>query len=312
LELSSIQTIANICAEEADRVADTSGFVPVRALAKRFRAEVIARPLLVEAMLATKTSPDSADATVSEKHWLILVDSERFAVTDNDVQDESPSRPLPPRLRNSIAHELVHSLSFRTATPTKKPPPNREKGDARDIAVRKLEKDAERLSPLLLIPYSSLVRLSRQSCLLPQTLRELQKRCAVSRDILPSRLTLLSIFDPEGIRYNTCLEDAAVGLGEWIDKNTAQLLDWPLFINFRENRVPDFVAGLSSVGDQLASGVCDDARFYLNGGDGDTVEFDVNNDARLPSYLRMRVRLNIEIVPRAAKAKFFFVVARVD
>src|SRR5205807_7241534 len=62
--------------------------------------------------------------------------------------------------------------------------------------------------------------------------------------------------------------------------------------DLRDNRVPDFVAKLNSRRDQMFSSICGDERFYLNGGSSDSVEVDVNKEATMPSYLRMRVRIS--------------------
>ena len=111
LSSQEVAQFTEVCTKIGDEVADEGGFVKIRDLLDRFHASVIVRPLLVEGMLAS-INERPGSATQSQR-WAVLVDSETYRVCDADIANESSSRPLAPRLRNTIAHELAHSLAFR-------------------------------------------------------------------------------------------------------------------------------------------------------------------------------------------------------
>lgn len=308
--MNNTRAIAAFCIDQVEQLVQPDHFVPVGLLARRLGASVMLRPLLVEAMLASLEGKSEAH-TADQSSWLLLLDSERFAVTDEDIERETPSSPLPARLRNTVAHELIHSLSFRPGRhgPTLE---LKSKGTNKGGAIADIERKTEKLSPLLLIPQSALVDLSKRESLTIAGLQELRRQCAVSNEVLISRLNLLMFIDPSGIRFGTSLENVAVGLGEWVDGETAHLLSWPLFVNFERGWIPDFIHYLKRHQKSVASDVTLDAVFYLNGGDQSAVEFDVNDAMGGLAYLEMRVRLSVEVVPRRAKSRFLFLVSRIE
>src|ERR1044072_6979970 len=99
--VGDLSRIGEKCAAVAESAADISGFVSVQSLLKQFNAALRMRPLLVEGMLAIK----EGDASQGQKsHWLVLVDRERYPVSEEDIANETASKPLPSRLRFTIAH----------------------------------------------------------------------------------------------------------------------------------------------------------------------------------------------------------------
>ena len=298
------------CVEEAEKLAQPDGFVPVSAIARRFRAEVTARPLLVEAMLGSIT-PEALDGNGSSPRWIVLIDSERFQVTAEDILNESSARPLPVRLRNTIAHEVVHSLSFRTGEFGFSFLSSRKKSEKIHAFIQRVEKETEELSPLLLVPQSAIVTLCRQPELNIEDLCALRSQCGISREVLINRLCLLSKHDPEDIRYGTYLGNIAVGCGEWIDESAARLAGWPLYFNFDRGWIPNVVTLIRQKRGMLAAETTTDPSFWLNGGDSCTAEFEDSELPYQPSYSRMKIRFSVERTDRCAEMRFLFLISKV-
>lgn len=305
--MSATLQLASFCVEEADRLAQASGFISVSSLASRFNVEVTPRPLLVEASIAS-LKQTAADGVESVK-WLVLVDSERFAISREQVESESETSPLPGRLRNTIAHELLHSLSFRDEGTRFRLLTKPRAAEKPDEFVRRIERETERLSPLLLVPNSTLVELSSNPTLDLPSLLKVKARCAISREVLVSRLSLLTLVDPASIRYNTCLDDVAVGRGEWLSANKARLHGWPMYSNFR-NGEPTLLRKLKAGNGLDWSLIHQDPRFYLDGGTSDMVDIDPEENAGIPPSARRSLRLTVEKVRREAKGGFLFILSR--
>ena len=150
-----LDQFAKVCTEIANDVADDSGFVSVRALLERFQAKLLIRPLLVEGMLASLDLDAREQGRTSR--WAVLVDSESYSVTDSEVREEHPGKPLPSRLRNTVAHELVHSLAFRPSEFGIKLAKSNESEKSKAL-VESIERQTERFSPLLLWSEESGIR----------------------------------------------------------------------------------------------------------------------------------------------------------
>jgi hypothetical protein len=298
------------CVKEAEKLARPDGFIPVSGIAGRFQAEVIVRPLLVEAMLGSLT-PEALDRGESKPRWVVLIDSERFQVTAADISNESSARPLPARLRNTIAHEVIHSLSFRAGEFGFTFLNSRKRGEKGDAFIERVERETEELSPLLLIPQSMIAALSRRPKLNIEDLCVLRSQCGVSREVLINRLRLLSKYDPTDIRYGTCLENIAVGCGEWIDQSEARLAGWPLYFNFDRGWIPNVVTTIRHNRGTLAAETTADSSFWLNGGPSCTAEFEDRESGYRPSYSRMKIRLSVEQTDRRAGTGFLFLISKV-
>jgi hypothetical protein len=294
----------------AEKLAQPDGFVSVNAIARRFQAQIIVRPLLVEAMLCSLTSAASAGQG-SSPQWVVLIDSERFPVTAEDIRDESSSRPLPVRLRNTVAHEIVHSLSFRHGEFGFTFLRSRKKGEERNAFIQRVEKETEELSPLLLVPQSIIAAQCREPELSIENLCALRSQCGISRDVLINRLRLLSEHDPEHIRYGTCLDNIAVGRGEWINESEARLAGWPLYSQFDRGLIPNVVTAIRQKQGMPAAETTDDSSFWLNGGGSCTAEFEDAESRYWPSYSRMKIRFNVEQTHRRAGTGFLFLIRKI-
>lgn len=298
------------CVEVAEKLAQPDGFVSVNAIARRFQAKVIARPLLVEAMLCSLTSAASTGQG-SSPQWVVLIDSERFPVTAEDIRDESSARPLPVRLRNTVAHEIVHSLSFRDGEFGFTFSMSQKKGEERNAFIQRVEKETEELSPLLLVPQSIIAAQCREPELSIENLCVLRSQCGISRDVLINRLCLLSKHDPEDIRYGTCLDDIAVGRGEWINESEARLAGWPLYSHFDRGLIPNVVTAIRQKRGMPAAETTDDSSFWLNGGGSCTAEFEDAESRYGPSYSRMKIRFDVEQTDRRAGTGFLFLIRKI-
>jgi hypothetical protein len=228
-----IARLAGACAQIADECADASGFVPVRSLLRRFDADLVVRPLLVEAMLATRDGRDGRPP------WVLLIDADRYPVRWEDVVAEEADSALDVRFRNTVAHELAHSLAFRPkefgvrlSLPT-------SDGPLDSASIAAVEAATERISPLLLAPEQTIQAHVAGMCgpmHVDEVLR-LQARLGVSRYVLVRRLTLLPMSDSAAVRLRPGLADVLVGVGKWTPAGPV-LMKWPLFGNFKRNVYP--------------------------------------------------------------------------
>src|SRR5690349_3975987 len=101
LVASDVERIANLCTSISNEVADEAGFVAIPNLLARFGAQIVVRPLLVEGMIATVDVPNND----GRKKWVVLIDSHSYDVSPREIAEETSRRPLPSRLRNTVAHE---------------------------------------------------------------------------------------------------------------------------------------------------------------------------------------------------------------
>src|SRR5688500_12181998 len=108
-----LRQLAKKCNHISSELSDESGFVGLKRLVARFDAELLVRPLLVEAMLSSTESASTHAGTGRRHRWCVLLDKETYDLKSLALSHESSGAPLPPRLRNTVAHELAHSLAFR-------------------------------------------------------------------------------------------------------------------------------------------------------------------------------------------------------
>lgn len=222
--------LASACRSIADEVADANHFVSVRALLRRFNAQIVVRPLLVEAMLAERIG-----AADNEPRWVLLLDSERYELSREQLDQEATARPLTARLRNSVAHELAHALAFRPA----------EFGVVlethKGVSLKDIEEETERVSPLLLVPDSAFdgLMLSGETAL--AQLDRLRRSLGVSRQVFVRRVQLLRHTGSPGIRPGEPFHDMALLTGSVRDDGAAVASSWPLFANFDRNVEPGFL-----------------------------------------------------------------------
>jgi hypothetical protein len=303
--------LRRVCIDLAEKGADETGFVAVPRLLNLFSAEVHVRPLLVEGMLAS-LPPDGVGHT--RERWAVLVDSESHSISAEAVASETRSRPLPARVRNTIAHELAHSLAFRTTEFDFQLSKTKPDGKPSDEYVREIEKETEKLSPFLLLPTSALARLlaGRNEPLDATELVGFARAMGVSRDVLISRLDTLSRGGVPNLRERAGLYRLGIGMGEWQSDGTASLSNWPIFHNYERSLLPTFVAEL--VGGRRRSisaadiGVGGD--FILLGGHRTHAIFETTTGLDpLPRQERIQVRLTVEATSSRPGTRFMFAAA---
>jgi hypothetical protein len=265
LSAQEITQFTEVCTRIGDDVADESGFVKIRDLLARFHASLIVRPLLVEGMLASfNERPGSGPQS---QRWAVLIDSETYRISDADIANESSSRPLAPRLRNTIAHELAHSLAFRPS----------EFGivlnhshgsEVKRSFVRSIEHMTEGLSLLLLFTDKALKRLikGRKAQVSVEEIDDLRQRLGISREVLVARLWRLRAAEDGRFRDSTALRGLGVGIGEWTHDGGARLRSWPLYINFERNIAPSVFRMLPKQDRLSAQTAFPESNWVLGGG----------------------------------------------
>jgi hypothetical protein len=265
LSAQQIAQFTEVCTRIGDEVADESGFVKIRDLLNRFHASVIVRPLLVEGMLASiEERPSSGPRS---QQWAVLIDSETYRISEADIANESSSCPLEPRLRNTIAHELAHSLAFRPSefgiTLS-----HSHGGETKSRFVRSIEHMTEGLSPLLLFTDKALKQLvkGRKTQVSVEELDELRRRLGISRDVLVARLWRLRAAEDGRFRDSTALRGLGIGIGEWTSDGSAHLRSWPLYINFDRNIAPSVFRMLPKQDRLSARTAFPDGDWVLSGG----------------------------------------------
>jgi hypothetical protein len=258
LSNEEVGAFARACITIANDAADENGFVAIPKLLKRFHAELVIRPLLVEGMLATQPGVQSK--------WTVLVDSERYSVTQSDIEAEDIRNPLPSRLRFTVAHELAHSLAFRPSDFGIRLLNSVNTNDHRSEVVRAIEGITDRLTPLLLLSETALTQFFKSPTVRTSAsdLAELRQRSGISRQALIGRLRGLSEIEADKVsRYS--LNNIAVCVGEWRDQQ-AVIRNWPVFARFQRNLMPEFLLNLRNQ-DRLPAPIAfADASFTPCGG----------------------------------------------
>jgi hypothetical protein len=264
-----VRKIAEASLSAGQDAVDEHGFVAVRSLLKRFDAELLLRPMLVEAMLCKAAEAEMADAKSNHSRWRLLVDSETYAVPLAAVDEEREGATLPVRFRNTIAHELTHSLAFRAkefgvelTLPTKAP------NETPAGFVAAIERATEQMSPLLLVPDASIERWFPASLqvLSIDHLTKFRRAVGISRHVLVQRLNLLSSYGNHLFFNRGCFSNVAVGVGNWTRDRVPMLHAWPLFAKFDRNELPTLLHALRRAKSVTAASLVSDPDFVLNGG----------------------------------------------
>jgi hypothetical protein len=265
-------------------------------------------------MLASGRRDIGATAQLGQD-WVVLVDSDMHAVTDKDVDREHFGGALPPRLRFTIAHELAHMLAFRQSDFGLRLVP--ATADARTAAglVTQMEKEADTLSPLLLLPPKALDECFPAGAPLAsiEELSALRASHGVSRDVLVNRLRLLATLDLRDLEKRPALSNLACGVGEWVSSHHAVLRQWPLYQKFHRGITPSFVLRLLAQDRLPVSMIFDDPEFWLCGGDlpSTTLEL-LGGTVEYPTSEKMKIACSVERVPRSAGRRFLFLVQRMS
>jgi hypothetical protein len=310
LSTADFAAIAEACKAIGDDATDETGFVPVRNLLRRFKADVLSRPLLVEGMLASLSSSRS-DGGSNDQQWIVLIDSERYSQTNRDIEEERSHRPLPARLRNTIAHELVHALAFRSSEFGLRLKTNVDTKEGLRKVVEAIEEKTEELSPLLLLTEKSLafrLRGKKETLRLSDWL-DIIEGSGISRYVLINRLGLLRpATDTNGFLFSAGLRNVGLGIGVW-GAGIASMKGWPLFWNFDDGLVPTFLLKLNGHDRVPANRIFDDSKFAMLGGPHNVIAFETTAGTRaVPDAKRLLVEISVEERLRRDGEEFLFVV----
>ncbi len=293
-----------VCTDIANEVADSDGFVSVRDLLERFRTSLRLRPLLVEGMIG---SVDSADGQLA--HWTILVDSERYPDVGVLIDGESITKPLPARFRFTVAHELAHSLAFRTSEFGVHLEGVSNRPGNKSALVETIEKETDNLAPLLLCPERVLTNHLRglTGPLDVNSLAKIRRECGISREVLLNRLALSRAFDRTGLWQRPHLREMGLAIGEWNSSDGATLRRWPVFLNF-SRLVPKGLLTLreqNNVPLEVAFGQ-DSARGIRNG--IEVVTSSPAGTVTAPEVDQLTLEISAEEVKRAPGSSFLTLV----
>jgi hypothetical protein len=300
--------LAKICTQIGNLCADTNGFVSVRSLLERFQTELITRPLLVEAMIASMPSAQNDGS-----RWTILVDSERYPISQLEIEQESFSQTLPVRFRFTVAHELAHSVSFRPTEFGMHGRYAKGQGASRRKIVEAVEQETDRVASLLLLPDASVRKyLAGRQPLDAPDLKVICDNFGVSRHALINRLALLlRATDPSETRETEALANVGIGLGEWDNQGRARLRKWPLFVNFHNQIVPTLFTQLARQDYLAVDSLIADKSFALCGGINSWVE--LTCEAGLPGLKadeKMDVRITAEKSSKRPGSRFLFALSK--
>jgi hypothetical protein len=290
--------LADACSDVANNVAE-GDFVAVRRLVENLGAQLSARPLLCEGMLAAPLKP--------EGKWLVLVDSEHTGYDEARYREEKSENALPARLRFTVAHELSHLIQFTRSGPAGNNRKGSGKGKAEDVGT--IERQADRLSPLLLIAEDALERLAAgEGRLHLADWIKAQKRWGVSREVLIQRLNLMFEFDRRSFRYKARFRNLILGMGEWAKPRQARLLDWPApFRNLDGGMKPELLLETGPVGFDTLRAAFSDPTFCLNGGESLGTEAEIWIGTKTnPHSERRRFRFEIERGPGKGTGRFLY------
>jgi hypothetical protein len=250
-----------------------------------------------------------ADAGGARNRWKVLVDSEEFGVSADRVESETFENPLPERLRFTVAHELAHTLAFRASEFGVELDRKQHRQSLASL-VEDLESETNKLAPLLLVSDAALLEKcsNRSSGVDLSALVDAREGWAVSRSVLVSRLNLLNVVDVLHLRTRQCLSNIIVGVGEWKSGSSAILRDWPVFINFGGNLVPEFVLRLrSKIAGSLDEILGQEAVLNERGVNQSVLETLVGTSLN-PSLEMGKIRFFFEETPRRAGQSFLYMV----
>jgi hypothetical protein len=297
--------IISFCTNVAEKLKDENGYVPVRNILAEFQIKLEVTPLLVEAMLASR--PIGGNLDRDELEWVILTDKDRFDVSFEAIASEGTESPLEPRFRNTIAHEAIHSLSFRCSESRFLLDEKPRSGESHASFVTRLERQTEALSPLLLFPYSRITDLLRIKDVDAITLSSFRRSLGVSRDVFINRLSLLRDYDPEDLRFNGHLENVLIGIGEWINGDRYVLRKWPFYANFSNGNYPHFVGFRQGSIDVDLQGLLNDPNFCLCGGNTDKYRFECRDEK---PGIRWDLDISVELSAYQKRTRFLYVIRR--
>jgi len=290
------RSLATLCSDTANKAADLDHFVPVSKLVELLGAEINARPLLVEGMLAAPTTGGK---------WLVLVDSDSGRFIEKTYREECAGNSLQPRLRFTIAHELGHLIQLKSEDRSAK---KASKAKTAKSIVRDLEREADKLSPLLLVSEAALEEFcSNANKANLKDFISARHRWGISREVLVQRFNLLAEFDRPGHRHKARIRNLVLGIGEWKGSKKVELCDWPRpFRNLDENLAPAFLLNPATESESVET-VFSANEFCFNGGPEMSADGEVwMGTSSWPHSERRTVRITVEDTGRRT-GKFLYI-----
>jgi hypothetical protein len=307
-----VAQLVGLCKAIGNEVTDENGFVAVRKLVSRFHAKLLIQPLLVEAMVAYR---DHGSDKADDERWAVLVDSEAFPVSMEDIGEERPTKPLPQRMRNTIAHELVHSLAFRTSEFGIRLKSRSEENETPQDLIDSIEDETESLSPFLLWSQSALegTLRGRANALSLADLVDVVEKMGISRYVLINRLTYLERdAESAGLLVSRALRNLAIGLGVWRHEGTL-LKGWPIFWNFDNGIIPSFLFKLFDNNFVPANQIFQGQSLSDNSALTGARRFRVSAGTKsVPNAKKMDVEIEIEDINHREDEEFLFVIRRIE
>jgi hypothetical protein len=289
--------IIRIASDIAEKSADTAGFVSVPRLTESFRAEIEIRPLLVEGIIAKPKDPDGK--------WKVFIDSETHPVSLDALSKDSSANPLSNRFRNTVAHELAHTLAFR---------PEEFKIDikgSRNEFVEKLERETETLSPVLLLPYSSIEKLCAETLTI-ERLVAFRTTHGVSNEVLIRRFEMLRQLDNHPLQFAPSLTNVAIGSGEWKNSSSPVLSPWPVFSRF-SGLIPFLLSQLKNKQTPSLAENFKDPTFVTNGGMNLVSKASIEaGTSQNPSGEKMQVEVQLEKTSTSVRTRFLWLLQGVQ
>ena len=309
------QQLAHCCNHLASDISEDNGFVSVRKLLERFGAKLFVRPLLVEGMLASSEN-EVLKRNSNDHQWSLIIDSETHNVSDEDIIKEKFGSPLSPRFRNTVAHELAHSLAFRPTEFGVEFPKQFKSEKTKREFVAQIEKETEKLSPLLLIPDRLLDRvftLTKERITIDE-LCDIKFSLGVSRSLIVNRLNLLSISDEKRLKaHRQSLRNLAVGIGKWKTQDEAVLKSFPFYSAFSGGKLPAFILQLQKGLDISAKAFFNNSEFVLCGGDVNKIEISVPAGTfNCPNSVQLPILCAVENTSQKAGSEFLFIVQALE
>ena len=309
--MKAIKEAATYCSSAARRIHERHGFIPLRELSAALNVEVVFRPLLVEGMVA---APKFDRLDSSESSWKVLLNSERFPDGERQYKEESKGVQMEPRLRFTLAHEIAHTMSFRTFENgvELKESSAVEKSGKEQISA--LEKESNYLAPLLLVPDKALAgELARiQGELSPEAVKRIASSFGVSIDVIISRLARLRQYDPQSLRNQPILRNLALLTAEKSNESQRVILPFPLFYNYDDNLVPLFIERLIK-GERVTLDSLEeqDLELTLVSDDRDVNVFEINFSDGLFGF-QGKLRFQLAKLTESSKRRSIIVVSKVQ
>jgi hypothetical protein len=220
LELSKIH---KACSDLANAASGSDGIVDVGKLCNQLNARIVLRPLLVEGMLARAGN---------NEEWLILLNSEEFP-TDalHDLK-----HPKSVRLRSTVAHELLHVLSFHGTEFGVDFNSDKPTGMSKEEYVERIEKETDKFASLLLLGQDGTRELFK--CRELRDFQNFMTKHALSRYLLIQRLNHAKKLERDSLRRS--LNQFALGIIK-----EGRIQSWPLFYYYENGIVPEFIHNLT-------------------------------------------------------------------